>query len=77
MLVILFWIPWIYKYIINEDDDKFITADMRKPMHQFDNILRACIDEIIIFDFCSDLPSKVNIFTYMGLKATLHYATTS
>ena len=41
-------------------------------MHLFESILLACIDEIIIFDFHSDLFSKANIFPSIGLKRTLH-----
>ena len=59
------------KHIINEDDNKLIIANMRKSMFSFDNILRAYIDEIIRFDFRSDLPLKANDFTSMGLKLTL------
>ena len=54
----LFWIPWINKHVITEDNNKFITTNMRNPMPQFDNIIWACIDEIIRIDFHSDLPSN-------------------
>ena len=74
MLIVIFWISWINKYIINEDNDKLITANMRKLMLPFENILRACIDEIILFDFRSNLPLKANSVTSIGLKVTLRLA---
>ena len=73
MLIVLFRIPCINKFIIIDDDDKLITTNIRKVMTLFDNILQASVDEIIIFNFRSDLPSKANNFTSMGLKVTLHY----
>ena len=39
MLIVLFRIPCINKFIIIDDDDKLITTNIKKVMPLFDNIL--------------------------------------